>query len=91
MVLEKVLKALWIRAHYPELHPRIHNLAKLAEKIPVQLTDDQIAQLLKFNDFYLRGRYPDEKREFYKICTPEFAKENFEAIKEFQQWLLKQF
>jgi len=47
--------------------------------------------LLDVNQFYLKGRYPEEKSEFYKICTPEFARENFNAIKDFYQWLLKQF
>jgi HEPN domain-containing protein len=91
LVLEKVLKALWIREHYPEPHPRIHNLAKLAESIPLELSNEQKAYLLKVNDFYLQGRYPEDKYEFFKICTPEFAHENFIAIKEFYSWLLKQF
>lgn len=91
LVLEKAIKALWLREHYPEQHPRIHNLAKLAEKIPLELTDEQKIYLLKVNDFYLQGRYPEEKSEFYKICTPEFSRENFEAIKEFYQWLLMKF
>lgn len=87
----KTLKALWINRHYPELHPRIHNLAKLAEQIPLSITHDQKAYLVKVNDFYLQGRYPEEKEEFYKVCTPDFVRDNFEAIKEFYQWLLKQF
>ncbi len=91
LVLEKVLKALWIREHYPELHPRIHNLEKLAERIPLELTDQQRTYLLEVNMFYLQGRYPEEKSEFYKICTPDFTKQNFRAIKEFYQWLLTQF
>lgn len=91
LVLEKVLKALWIRAHHPEPHPRIHNLVKLAEKIPLSLTDEQTTQLLDFNQFYLKGRYPEDKAQFHKICTREFAQKNFKAIKAFYRWLLKQF
>lgn len=90
LVLEKTLKALWIREHYPELHPRIHNLARLAELIPIVLTDEQKAYLLEVNQFYMKGRYPEDKGEFYKICTPEFAREHFDAIKKFYQWLLNQ-
>ncbi len=91
LVLEKTLKALWMRAHHPELHPRIHNLAKLAESVPLALSQEQTRFLLDANQFYLKGRYPEEKSEFYKICTPEFTRENFKAIKDFYQWLLKQF
>lgn len=91
LVIEKTLKAMWIRAHHPEMHPRIHNLAKLAEAIPLSLSPEQMSFLLDANQFYLKGRYPDEKSEFYKICTPEFTQENFNAVKDFHQWLLKQF
>jgi len=91
LVLEKTLKALWIDRHYPEPHPRIHNLEKLAKRIPLVLTEDQRAFLVKANDFYLLGRYPEQKKNLYSISTREFTKKNFTAIKEFYQWLLKQF
>lgn len=91
LVIEKTLKALWIKAHHPEPHPRIHNLEKLAQKALLELTDEQRSFLVKVNDFYLLGRYPEEKANFYKVCTPEFTGENFKAIKEFYQWLLNQF
>jgi HEPN domain-containing protein len=91
LVLEKVLKALWIREHFPEPHPRIHNLFKLAEKIPLNLTEDQQNDLLDFNQFYLKGRYPEDKTEFYQLCTLEFTRTNFDKIKSYYEWLLKQF
>jgi HEPN domain-containing protein len=91
LVLEKVLKALWVREHFPEPHPRIHNLNKLSEKIPLNLTDEQKTYLNRVNDFYLQGRYPKEKREFYKLCTPEFTQKQFDAIKDFYKWLLQKF
>ena len=91
LVLEKTLKALWIRAHFPEPHPRIHNLNKLAAQIPLDLTESQKTYLNRVNDFYLQGRYPKEKTEFYKLCTPEFTQQQFGEIKGFYQWLLKKF
>lgn len=91
LVLEKTLKAMWYKNHYPEPHPWIHNLEKLAKQTSVQLTEEQRAFLVKVNDFYLTGRYPEEKIEFHKICTRKFARENLNAIKDFYKWLLKQF
>ncbi len=91
LVLEKTLKALWIDRHYPEPHPRIHNLVRLAEKIPLKLSKEQEDFLLDVNSFHIQGRYPAEKQEFYKLSTREFASKNLEAIKAFRQWLLKQF
>ncbi len=31
LVIEKILKALWMSKRYPEPHPRIHNLVKLSD------------------------------------------------------------
>ncbi|NIV94523.1 HEPN domain-containing protein [candidate division KSB1 bacterium] len=81
LVLEKTLKALWISEHYPEPHPRIHNLEKLARRIPIHLTEDQKKFLVKVNDFYLLERYSEEKEAFRKICTVEFASNNLKEIK----------
>ena len=77
LVLEKVLKAFWLNEHFPNPQPRIHNLAKLAEQAPLALTDTQKIFLLKVNEFYLQARYPEEKQEFSRICTAEFANETF--------------
>ncbi len=68
LVLEKALKALWYKNHYPEPHPWIHNLVKLAQQIPLPLTEGQNNFLLDVNNYYLSGRYPEEKQEFYKMC-----------------------
>ncbi|MCZ6820051.1 MAG: nucleotidyltransferase domain-containing protein [Calditrichaeota bacterium] len=55
LVLEKVLKAFWLNEHFPNPQPRIHNLAKLAEQVPQDLTDTQKIFLLKVNEFYLQA------------------------------------
>jgi len=91
LVLEKTLKALWLNNYYPEPHPWIHNLAKLAQQIPLQLTEEKNNFLLDVNNFYLSGRYPEDKKEFYKICNRKYAQKNLKAIKDFYQWLLTQF
>ncbi|NIR52403.1 hypothetical protein GWO09_29355 [candidate division KSB1 bacterium] len=63
----------------------------MARRIPIELTEDQKKFLVQVNDFYLLGRYSEEKQAFRKICTSEFASNNLTEIKEFQQWLLNQF
>jgi len=91
LVVEKTLKALWIENHHPKPHPRIHNLLKLAKQIPLQLNEEQEDFLLDANTFYLSGRYPEDKKQFYKLCTLEYTQKHFNAIKTFRKWLLNQF
>lgn len=36
-----------------------------------------------------KALYPDEKLKFYKMCTHDFTRENFQHIKEIYECLLK--
>lgn len=90
LIIEKVLKAFWVRDNPKMPVLRIHNLNKLAEKIKLQFTKEQQALLVQITQFNIEGRYPDYKFEFYKKCTPAFTMNYFTKIKEFYQWLLQQ-
>jgi hypothetical protein len=41
------------------------------------------------NTFNISTRYPDEKLRFYKLCTKDFAAENFARIKEIRKLILQ--
>jgi HEPN domain-containing protein len=88
LVLEKTLKALYvqIKESFP---PRIHDLVRLAKLADIELDEDTSEFLDSVNTFNISTRYPDEKMQFYKLCTHEFATENFRQIKEIQKWLMK--
>jgi len=87
LVLEKTLKALYVQDNANALPPRTHNLLRLAGHTRVQLTEDHRLFLDEVNDFNLEVRYPEFKREFYKICTRDFAEKYFDRIKEMHGWL----
>lgn len=70
--------------------PFIHNLAKLAERTKLVLTQEQRTLLLEINQFNIKGRYPDYKFEFYRKCTHGFTENYFSKIKELYNWLLQQ-
>lgn len=89
LVLEKTLKALWIKNKSNNHPPRIHNLLKIAEEAKIKLIENQKVFLLNVNDFNIETRYPDYKFEFYKRCDLKFTKKNYTDIKEFYKWLLK--
>ena len=90
LVLEKVLKALYVRDNQNQLPPKTHNLVKLAENTNIVLTTEQNFFLDEVNDFNLEVRYPEYMREFYKKCTKDFAESYFIRIKEMFQWIKSQ-
>ena len=87
LVLEKALKAFYVKDNENRLPPKTHNLLKLAEETTIPLNDDVKLFLDEVNDFNLEVRYPEYKQEFYKTCTNEFAEEYFKKIKEHYQWI----
>lgn len=70
--------------------PKIHNLLKIAEYSDLMLTEEQKLFLDEVNDFNLEVRYPEYRREFYKLCTKEFTESYFTKIKDFSKWLTSQ-
>jgi len=87
LVLEKILKALYVQDNQNQLPPKTHNLVKLAENTNIVLSADQNFFLDEVNDFNLEVRYPEYRREFYKKCTQDFAEPYFVRIKEMFQWI----
>lgn len=76
LVLEKTLKSCYVqnRGLFP---PRIHDLVRLARMADIELDEDTSEFLDSVNTFNISTRYPDEKLQFYKLCTREFTLENF--------------
>lgn len=90
LVIEKTLKAFFVRDNQNQTPPFTHNLSTLASHTNLNLEPDQEKLLLELNQFNIRTRYPDYKLEFYKKCTLEFTKPYFDKIKELYNWLLRQ-
>ncbi|OGU14882.1 MAG: hypothetical protein A2X61_11895 [Ignavibacteria bacterium GWB2_35_12] len=90
LVLEKILKAHWVKFNKDVNHPKIHNLLNLAKETILNQTEDELAFLRLVNNFHLENRYPDYKKEFHKIVTKEYCLDNFNKIKERYQWFKSQ-
>ena len=88
LTLEKLLKALYV-SRINKIPPRTHRLVYLAEKIQLELTDNQLELMEIVTDFNLEARYPDEKFSFYKKCTKEFTLHYLNQIGEMKEWLLQ--
>lgn len=88
LVLEKLLKALWVKNHQENTPPRIHLLHSLADQAGLQVSEETAILLRNVNSFAIEARYPDQKFSFLKRCTQEFAQEHLDKIREVRQWLL---
>jgi HEPN domain-containing protein len=90
LVVEKLLKAYYIKEK-KTFPPLIHNLLRIAEMADLQLDDEHKKCLIKITTFNINARYDDYKREFYKMCTPDFAKEWLSKIEDLRKWLKEKF
>ncbi|MEW6027333.1 MAG: HEPN domain-containing protein [Planctomycetota bacterium] len=89
LTIEKILKAIYVdrRGTVP---PFIHSLALLAERIPIQLTDEQIKLFNIISRFSIEARYSDYKFKFWRRCTKGYTKNYLSKIGEIKEWLIKQ-
>lgn len=87
LVVEKMLKALFVLKNDNAIPPKTHNLVKLAEKSFLELSEETRIFLDEVNSFNLEARYPDYKNEFHKKCDRKFAETYLNKIKEHCNWL----
>lgn len=84
--VEKLLKALYVTLHKKHAPP-IHNLYRLAELCELELSDAYSDWLDTITSFNINARYNDHKKEFYNLCTKEYAKTWIDRIKELRKWI----
>ena len=80
LVLEKILKAIFVKNNGNKIPPKLHNLVRLSGLSFIKLDENKKVILDKISDFNIEVRYPEYKNEFYKTCTKEFAEENKKRI-----------
>ena len=84
--LEKLLKAYFVKTHGKHA-PFTHNLFRLAELGGLEIGEEYEEWLFRITTFNLNARYDDYKKEFYNMCTVNFASEWIEKIKVLRQWI----
>ena len=89
LTLEKLLKSEVVKLTEKPV-PYSHDLLYLAGLAKIDLSIEQQKFLIEVNSFNIEGRYPEEKLEFYKSITKDFATKKLKEISEFYLWLLKQ-
>ncbi len=88
LIVEKALKAL-IASLTDEIPPKIHDLAKLAERGSVldELSEKQMNLLKELNPLNIDARYPEHKERIRSVLTRERATKLFEETEEFLCWI----
>ena len=77
LVLEKVLKALYIKNNRNQVPPKIHNLVKLAEISHLEPDSERALILDRINDFNIEVRLSSStEMNFIKHAQKEYAEDN---------------
>lgn len=87
---EKLLKALFVK-RFKKHAPFTHNLYRLGELIGLDMSDEYSDWLDEITSFNLNARYDDYKKEFYKLCTPDYTKNWIDKIKTIRTWIKEMF
>lgn len=83
---EKLLKALYVK-RFKKHAPFTHNLYRLSELIGLKMTEEYSDWLDAITSFNINARYDDYKKEFYKLCTPDYTEKWIAKIKEIRIWI----
>lgn len=89
LVLEKLIKAHWVKDNAADHPPRTHNLVALILKTKAVLSNEDLQFLARMNDFQLEGRYPDYTNKLQKSYKSKATKELIEAVNSLRKCLLK--
>ena len=88
LIIEKLLKAYYAKMNKNAPYaPRTHELAYLANKMNMKLTEKQEDMLETISDFNMEARYGDYKYTFELKCTDEYTNIWIKNIKELRKWL----
>ncbi len=90
LVLEKLLKAHWVKDNVENVPPKIHRLGSILEKTNLDLSDAEKQFLTEMNQFQLEGRYPDYLNNIYKIYKSKQTKLILEQVNLIRICLLKE-
>ena len=82
LVVEKLLKAHWVKEHEENYPPRLHNLNALYDKLNFELPSDLKDELSIITSWNIEARYQDYKDRFYKICTQEYTNKKLKIVEE---------
>lgn len=88
LVIEKLLKAIWVKHNIDNTPPRQHDLTFIYNQTDLKLDSEWYDYLPTINTWNLESRYPDYKLKIYERANENYMKEHFEKISKLKECLL---
>ena len=89
LVIEKLLKAHWVKDNSEDFPPRTHNLEFLLSQTLLTLPMEDIDELRIMSAWNIEGRYQDYKDLIFKTTTKDYIAAKFETVNRIRDWLLE--
>ena len=89
LVLEKLIKANWVKGNESNYPPKTHHLVYLVRQTNLDFNENEMIFLEKINDFQIEGRYPDYLMKINKIANLSFTKSILDQIKKIRECLIE--
>jgi HEPN domain-containing protein len=89
LVVEKLLKAHWVKEHEDNFPPRLHNLSALHDQLSTSLPPDLKEELPIVTSWNIEARYQDYKDQFFKLCNLEYTTKKLKIVEEMIKCLTK--
>ncbi|MCX6250314.1 MAG: HEPN domain-containing protein [Bacteroidetes bacterium] len=88
LMLEKLLKAHWVKDNEQNFPPRVHNLVSIHNQTKLNMPDEYLENMAVMNAWNIEGRYSDYTSNFYKQCTKIYSQDSIKKANEIRLWLL---
>jgi len=89
LVVEKLLKAHWVRDNHENFPPRTRSLDFLIGQTELLPAPSDMDTLRVLNSWNIEGRYQDYRDVVFRTTTREYAAETLEKVDKIRQWLLE--
>ncbi len=90
LVIEKLLKAHWVKDNEAALPPRTHNLEYLLSQTKLSMPMEEIDELRIMNAWNIEGRYQDYKDMLFKKTTKTYTTQKLKIVNKIREWLIEQ-
>ncbi|MEK6782477.1 MAG: HEPN domain-containing protein [Bacteroidota bacterium] len=89
LVIEKLLKAHWVKDNLNDIPPFSHNLESIYNQTDLELSTENVDELRALSAWNLEGRYPDYQNKIARQATEKYTLNKYEIVKRIRQCLLE--
>jgi HEPN domain-containing protein len=89
LVLEKLLKAHWVKDNTADFPPHSHDLEFMYSNTEIELSATDVDELRALNHRNLEGRYPDYLNKISKQADKKYTLAKYENVKRIRKCLLE--